>query len=120
MSAARAKGTAWESAVVDFLTRNGFPHAERRALNGAVDKGDVAGIPGVVIEAKNCKTINLAQFLDEANRERDNAGAAIGVAWIKRRGKASAANGYVVMDGPTFVALLRGAGWGDDLSGGVA
>lgn len=117
MSAARAKGTAWESAIVDFLTRHGFPHAERRALNGALDKGDIAGIPGVVIEAKNCKTITLGAFVDEANRERDNAAACIGVAWVKRRGKASAADGYVVMDGPTFLTLLHASGWGDSSGG---
>jgi hypothetical protein len=120
MSAARQRGTAWETAIVNFLTSHGFPHAERRALAGALDKGDIAGVPGVVIEAKNCKQINLAQFMDEALAERDNAGAVVGVAWIKRRGKASAADGYVVMDGPTFTYLLREAGWGTDLSGGAA
>lgn len=36
-----------------------------------------------------------------------NAGALVGAAWIKRRGKAS----YVVMDGETFTHLLREAGY---------
>jgi hypothetical protein len=115
MSRARATGTRFESAIVDFLTRNGFPHAERRALAGALDKGDITGIPSVVIEAKATKTITLAAFLDEALTERDNAGAAIGAAWIKRRGKGSAGDGYVVMDGHTYVRLLRMSGWGDPL-----
>jgi hypothetical protein len=98
----------------------GWPHAERRALAGALDKGDIAGVPGCVIEAKNCKQINLAQFLDEANAERNNAGAVVGAAWVKRRGKASAADGYVVMDGATFTYLLQQAGWGTDSAGGVS
>lgn len=112
MSRSRAKGTAWESAIVAYLHQRGWPHAERRALAGALDKGDITGVPGCVIEAKNCKQINLAQFLDEANVERDNAGAVVGAAWVKRRGKSSAADGYVVMDGATFTYLLNAAGWG--------
>ena len=69
--------------------RNRWPHAERRALNGNQDRGDIAGVPGCVIEAKNAKTINLAGWLDEANLERDNDRADLGVVWFKRRGKVS-------------------------------
>lgn len=108
MSAARAKGTRWESAIVTYLNEQGFVMAERRALAGALDKGDITGIPGVVIEAKNTKTIPLAQFLDQANVEARNANAEVGVAWIKRRGKGSPADGYVVMDGAAFLELLHG------------
>lgn len=111
MSRNRAKGTAWESAIVRALIDNGWPHAERRALAGANDKGDIAGIAGVVIEAKSVKAITLADFLDQAHTERDNAGASIGAAWIKRRGKTSAEHGYVVMDGATFMQLLKEAGY---------
>ena len=106
MSAARAKGTRWESSIVTYLNEQGFVMAERRALSGSLDKGDVTGIPGVVIEAKNTKTINLAQFLDEANAEALNAKASVGIAWIKRRGKTSPAEGYVLMSGETFIELL--------------
>lgn len=106
MSAARAKGTRWESAIVTYLNEQGFVMAERRALAGALDKGDITGIPGVVIEAKNTKTIPLAQFLDEAHAEARNANADVGVAWIKRRGRGSPADGYVLMDGETFIELL--------------
>ena len=106
MSAARAKGTAWETAIVNYLIGEGFVMAERRALAGSLDKGDITGIPGVVIEAKNCKTINLAQFVDEANVEATNANADVGVAWVKRRGKTSPAEAYVVMSGTTFMELL--------------
>ena len=48
MNTSRRKGTAWESALVDYLIGKGWPHAERRALNGCNDKGDIAGLPGVV------------------------------------------------------------------------
>ena len=107
----KAKGTAWESEIVTFLIGQGWPHVERRTLNGATDRGDIAGIPGVVIEAKSVKTITLGAFVDEATQERANDRADLGVAWIKRRGKTSAEHGYVVMDGAQFARLLKEAGY---------
>lgn len=113
MSANKAKGTRWESAVVEFLRqRGGFPHVERRALNGTHDRGDITGIPGVVIECKSQNRQSLAEWLDEAEQERKNAGAEVGVVWFKRRGKTSAGAGYVLMDGETFANLLRASGYG--------
>ena len=109
---AKQKGTAWETAIVQFLQRTGWPSAERRTLAGSKDRGDIAGIPGVVIEAKNTKSIALGTFLDEANLEALNDGAALGVAWIKRRGRTWPGHGYVVMDGDAFVSLLHQAGYG--------
>jgi len=111
MSAARSKGTRWETAIVDYLRSHGAPHAERRAPSGAKDRGDVAGIPGLVIEAKSHTGMRLADWLDEAEKERVNAGADLAVVWHHRRGKASAGDGYVTMDGRTFVRLLRAAGY---------
>lgn len=108
MSAAKRKGTAAESAVVAYLRSLHWPHAERRTLSGAADKGDIAGVVGVCIEVKDHRDIRLAEFVDEATVEADNANADIGVAWVKRRGKGSPADWYVVMTGATFAELLRG------------
>ncbi|MGH3500809.1 MAG: hypothetical protein ACRDQA_07915, partial [Nocardioidaceae bacterium] len=72
-----------------------------------------AGIPGVVIEAKNAKTVTLGAWLDEAAIERTNDGADIGVVWVKRRGRPDPRHGYVVMDGDTLTWLLKSAGYGD-------
>lgn len=119
MNRSKAKGTAWESAIVACLIAAGWPDAERRALKGILDKGDVAGVHhDVVIEAKNEKTICLAAYLDEANHEAENAGAGIGVAWFKRRGKVNPLDGYVLMDGTTFLWLLRRAGYSPAAVGG--
>ena len=111
MSASKSKGTRWESAIVEYLRASGVPHAERRALNGTKDRGDVAGIPGVVIEAKNAATVSLGAWLDEAEAERVNDGAAVAVVWHHRRGKRSPASGYVTMSGATLVELLVAAGY---------
>lgn len=107
MSRSKSKGTAAETAVVNVLKDAGFDHVERRALSGALDRGDIAGIVGVVIEVKNHAKIDLAQFVDEAEIEANNDGADLGVTWIKRRGKSSPLDWYVVMTGRRFVWLLR-------------
>lgn len=111
LASAKAAGRAWESAIVDYLHLRGWPHAERRRLAGANDRGDIAGLPGICIEAKNTKTISLADFLDQAVLEAANDGARYGVAWIKRRGHTSPARAYVVMDGDAFTDLLKEAGY---------
>lgn len=110
MNASRQKGTRWESAIVDFLL-NYWPHVERRTLNGSKDRGDIAGIPGVVIEAKNSNRTQLAGWVDEATVEGRNAEARVAAVWMHRKGKASAAQGYVVMSGLQFVKLLKDAGY---------
>jgi hypothetical protein len=111
MSASKRKGTTWESAIVQFLRDNGVPHAERRALGGAKDRGDIAGIPGVAIEAKSAARIDLAGWIDEAEAERVNDGADVGVVWIKRRGKTSPGAGFVILTGDQLVQLLAAAGY---------
>lgn len=111
MNRAKQVGTAWESRIVAYLIERGWVNVERRALAGAMDKGDIAGIPGVVIEAKSHNRIALAGWLSEAESERVTAAAKIGVVWAKRKGKSSAADGYVIMSGATFADLLKAAGW---------
>jgi hypothetical protein len=116
MSAAKRKGTAAETAVVRFLQANGWPQAERRALAGAADRGDVAGLP-VVVEVKNAARMELAAWLDEAVKEAGQrspyygqvppSDGTAGVVWHKRRGKASPGDWYVTCDGWTLLAFLQ-------------
>ena len=106
MSVGKTKGTAAETAVVNYLIDNGFPHAERRALNGNQDRGDVAGVPGVVVEVKNAVRVELAQWLDEAMREGRQANASVSVVWFKRRAKGSPGEWFVLMTGEQFTKLI--------------
>ena len=106
MSTGKTKGTAAETAVVNYLIDNGFPHAERRALNGNQDRGDVAGIPGVCIEVKNAARMELAMWLSEAQMEGVHANASVAVVWHKRRGRASPAQWFVTMSGEQFTKLI--------------
>jgi len=78
MSRQRRKGTATETAVVRYLQANGWPHAERRALHGAADKGDIAGLP-IAIEVKAVTRPAYQAWLREAETEAANAGTPTGV-----------------------------------------
>jgi len=67
VSKSKQKGTAAETAVVRYLRSlnfqhagPAFPNAERRALSGGKDMGDIAGIPDTVIEVKAAETLKLA------------------------------------------------------------
>ena len=115
----KIKGTAWETVVTKYLREGGFTAVERRALNGSTDKGDIAGIPGVVIEAKDQIRLDFAGFIAEVEAEKVNAACWLGVAWVKRRGKTSAADAYVVMTGRQFLEILQAMRSWLPVSGGM-
>lgn len=83
----KAKGTAAEREVVNYL-KQWWPAAERRALSGNKDKGDVAGIPGVVVEVKAAKTQTIGPWQLETWTEMENAGAESCMLVVKRPYKA--------------------------------
>lgn len=102
----KRKGTAAEVAVRDYLRVNGFPYAERLACEGSKDRGDITGVPGVVVEVKSTKGHDLAGWLGELEAEMGNAGTDIGVVWAKRRGTTDPGKWYVVTTGEVFMRLL--------------
>lgn len=83
----KAKGTTAEREVVRYL-QNWWPAAERRALSGSKDKGDVAGIPSVVVEVKAAVTQLIGPWQRETLTEMDNAGADRCMLVVKRPYKA--------------------------------
>lgn len=98
MSKSKALGTQAESAIVRFLQDNGYPHAERRALYGLNDMGDILVEPGLIIEAKvrHPKNSNAAVgqpgpeelegWLKELDAEMRNAKVDRGLLVVKRKG----------------------------------
>lgn len=112
----KRKGAAFEQAVADFLAHRFNQPVERRHLAGANDRGDIAGFTvngqRVVIECKNTTKLELAAHLAEAERERQNDNAAVGILVQKRRGVGmdsdeKVGKHFVVMTLSTFVELLR-------------
>ncbi len=94
MSRQRQKGTALETAVVDYLSdvleaEPGSIH--RNALHGAQDRGDIYGlmlhgIP-IAVECKNyASREHMSEWLAEAEAERGNIDGLAGVVVSKRNG----------------------------------
>lgn len=111
---AKAAGKTAERLVVAFLKGRGARHAEARVAGAARDRGDVAGIPGVVIEVKSPgpdAPITLGPWLTETLAERANDNADIGILVVKRRRMTSPADWYWITDGSTMTRLLTEAGW---------
>lgn len=83
-------GTAAESAVVRIARANGFPWADRTALHGRLDVGDVILGPGVMVEVKGGDAARTAtdrdieRWLDETARERDNGNRIVGFLVVQR------------------------------------
>jgi len=86
MSKNKAKGTAAETALVNWLKENGYENAERRALSGKADRGDIAGVSNRVIEVKSGSRLEIPAWLKETEAERINDGALAGYLVIKPKG----------------------------------
>jgi len=106
VSKQRAKGTSFETAVVNWLNSHGL-YARRLPLAGSKDVGDIdAGAWN--LEAKNCRALTLAAWVAEADAEAANAGKPV-VVVAKRVGKGDPGESYVVMPLRVFATAVLGA-----------
>lgn len=108
--APKRKGDIFERAVVAYLREHGFPDAARAYGAGRPDGvGDIAEVPGFVIECKAHRTLDLAAFMDQATREA-GARSVIPVVVAKRRGQ-DTGSAYVVLRLSDFARIaLDGTG----------
>ena len=116
MSKSKQKGTLAETAVAELL-KNVWPLVERRALNGINDKGDIAGIPQIVIEVKNQKSYKISEWLKETKQEQVNAKADYGVLVIKPNGVgvSRVQDWWAVIPLSDLITLLQKAGYDQGL-----
>lgn len=113
---AKKVGTEFEKLVAGFLASSlNDDRIERRARNGSKDRGDVSSVrtvdgQRVVIECKDVRTMNLSGWVDEAEVERGNDDAAVGVVVHKRLrfGAKNMGGTYVTMTLNDFAVLLGG------------
>ena len=114
---ARKAGTEFVTAVCRYLSEALGVRIGREPLHGSRDEGDVAGLvtgTGLRI-AVECKDYagkyggKLPGWLDEAECERENAGADLGVVIVKRAGCGDAKMGhqFVVMTLETLAQMVR-------------
>ena len=106
----KAKGTAAETAVVNYLKKT-WDTVERRALAGSADKGDISGIPNVCIEVKDHKKMVLSGWIKELDDEMKNAQALTGAVIHKKRGTLNVGEWYATMPVEVYVNLLIEAGY---------
>jgi hypothetical protein len=107
-------GTAAESAVVRYVRTAGFPLAERRALRGALDAGDLTGTPGVCWSVKAGQMAKAASdglvqlWVNELMGQVANAGADVGVLVVQRRGigEANAGRWWGIMPPQHYLRLV--------------
>ncbi len=113
---AKAAGSLFESQVAGYLADAlDDDRIERRARNGSKDRGDVGGVrtatgERVVVECKDVRKLNLSGWVDEAEVERGNDDAAVGVVAHKRLrfGAKNMGGTYVTMTLADFAVLLGG------------
>lgn len=111
-TASKRKGSDHELKIAKYLVAQGWKHAERRIAGSNLDKGDIYGIIGCVIEAKNEKRIDLAGYMKELEVETLNAKASTGVAVVKKKGTTDVGEYYAVMPMKYWVSLMKEAGYG--------
>lgn len=89
-------GTAAETAVVRTARAVGFPWADRNALHGTHDIGDVTLCPGVIVEvkggemARNASGSTVEGWLVQTEAERVHARADVGLLVVQARGVSGA------------------------------
>lgn len=111
-TASKRKGSTFERQLVDYLKKEGWKYAERRLAGDSKDRGDIAGVPGFVWEAKNEKRIDLAGYIKELETEVVNDKADCGAVVVKKRGTTNVGDCYAVMPVYMLVYLLKAAGYG--------
>lgn len=112
-ASAKAAGTRHERAVADYLAQHVDDRIDRRVKAGSKDRGDIGGVrhlgARVVVECKNTSRLDVGTWLREAEVERGNDDATVGLVVAKRHGKGAPADQLVLMTLGDLVALLTGS-----------
>ena len=113
-ASAKAAGARMERIVADCLSHHVDDRIDRRVKTGAADKGDIGGLRTrdgrrVVVEVKDHGgKYQVGPWLDEAEQERINDTAEVGLVIAKRRGISDPLQQAVFMQVSDLIALLTG------------
>ena len=107
MSKSKQRGTALETALVNWLIERGI-EARRLPLTGSKDQGDV-WTPALSFECKNVRSMALGQWVEEAKAESVNAGRPV-VVFHQRIGRGDPGESFVSMTLAQFVSLVALSG----------
>ncbi len=103
------KGTAGESARVNYLKARGWKYATRIPKKGSKDCGDLIldqAVP-VMIESKETKAFAPASFIAEMEAQIVNAGAEFGFCIVKKRGTTNVGAYYALTSVEHMISLIE-------------
>lgn len=108
---AKAAGARFERSIADYLAEHVDDRIDRRVKTGAKDRGDIAGwrFAGrkIVAELKDYGgRYQLGPWLNEAEIERGNDDAHVGLVIAKRRGTTDPGDQLVAMTLRDLLALI--------------
>lgn len=112
-ASAKQAGASFERDIADHLRDHLDDRIDRRVKTGAADKGDIGGVRDrdgdrVVVECKNyAGQLKPSEWLREAETERANDNAALGVVVAKRRGVTYPGDQFVLMTVDDLIQLLK-------------
>jgi hypothetical protein len=113
-ASAKKAGTSFATGISAYLAWHlTDDRIERRATTGAKDRGDITGLrhmgQRVVAELKNYGgRYEVGAWLNEAEIERGNDGAGVGMVIAKRRGTTDPGEQVVIMTVADLVSLITG------------
>lgn len=110
---AKKAGAGFERLIADSLALHIDDRIDRKAKTGAKDKGDIGGLRHmggrIVVECKDHGgKLQVGPWLNEADVERSNDDAVVGLVVAKRRGRTDALDQTVLMTVRDLIALITG------------
>lgn len=112
-ASAKAAGSKFERDIADHLAKLVDDRIDRRVKTGAKDRGDIGGVrhmgQRVVIEAKNYGgRLMPGPWVNEAEIERGNDDAGVGLVVAKRKGTTRPGEQFVIMTLDNLISLMNG------------
>ena len=117
----KAKGTSFETLIVNYLKEQNICNARRTALAGENDAGDIHGVvqardvpaKELAIQCKNQKSFKLSEWLNATVEQASKLTRGVPLLVVKRPGKGAASVGesYAIMPLEDMLKLLKDAGY---------
>ncbi|WP_134324692.1 hypothetical protein [Cumulibacter soli] len=113
-ASAKAAGARFERSIADCLAEHVDDRIDRRVKTGSADKGDIASVRSrfndrIVVETKDYGgRYHVGPWLSEAEIERLNDDARVGLVVAKRRGTTDPLDQVAFMTVRDLIALLTG------------
>lgn len=113
-ASAKAAGSRFERSIADHLAQQIDDRVDRKVKTGAADRGDIGGLrhmgQRIVIECKDYGgRFQAGPWLNEAETERGNDDAGVGLVIAKRRGTTNPGDQVVLMTVTDLISLLTGS-----------